>query len=167
MDMEKTSKRLAYLLRHDASSIDSEGWADIKDICSKLHISRTQLEGIVSEDNKGRYAIKGNKVRAVQGHSVPVNLQLVPCAPPPVLFHGTTTEALKSIMKQGIQPRDRQYVHLSADEGTAWTVARRRSGPVVLVIDTASMDQDFYLSENGVWLTASAPPSFIEQIKYS
>lgn len=132
-------------------------------------IDMATLEEIAATDNKGRFAFNGDKskIRAVQGHSFAVDLQLEEKTPPDTLYHGTAEKYLKSIKQNGIEKRNRQYVHLSCDEQTAVKVGSRHGKPVVLRIYAGQMAADgfkFYLSENGVWLTDSVPFKYVKDI---
>jgi len=164
---QKISKYLSYILRHQPESIDlkldSHGWADIDEIIAKtkeLLLTRELIEAVVESSDKQRFAIKGNKIRANQGHSFEVDLQLTPQTPPIMLYHGTATRFLDSIKQSGLLPQSRQYVHLSRDRSTAIEVGKRHGKVVVLKIDCTSMLDDgyeFFLSNNGVWLTKVVP----------
>jgi putative RNA 2'-phosphotransferase len=129
-------------------------------------LSRADLDHVVATNNKRRFAFSadGNRIRAVQGHSRTVALDLAPQVPPELLFHGTVERFIASIRAKGLVRGNRQYVHLSPDRETADIVGRRRGDPVILTIDAAAMasaDRRFYLSENGVWLTDHVPTGFI------
>lgn len=173
--MSKTSKFLALVLRHNPDvvgiKLDAGGWVAIKDLLRGLReagraISRTDLEKLVTEDAKGRYAFSkdGQRIRAEQGHSVAVDLGLIPVTPPTVLYHGTVRASLNAIFTEGLRPMARHHVHLSPDAETAKTVGARRGKPLVLEIDAAAMAADdhlFYRSGNGVWLTDLVPPQYL------
>ena len=129
------------------------------------------LEEIVRTDNKGRYSFNDSKtlIRANQGHSIPVDVELKEIVPPNILFHGTATRFLDSIKQQGIKSMSRLYVHLSEDLETAIKVGDRHGDCVVLIIDTKKMSNDgikFYLSENGVWLTKYIDWKYVKEIDY-
>lgn len=157
---------LSLVLRHNPSAagitLDAHGWADVSELLSGVErtgrqINMDTLERIVRENNKRRYAFNEDhtKIRANQGHSIPVNVELKEGKPPQRLYHGTAERFLPSIRREGIQKRKRQFVHLSADFQTAVEVGRRHGTPTVIVIDAEAMARDgaiFYLSENGVWL---------------
>lgn len=175
-DLTRTSRFLSLILRHkpEVASVrlDAHGWADVDALlagvnAAGLPLSRAGLEQIVAEDTKGRYAFSpdGNRIRAVQGHSVPVDLGLAPRPPPDVLFHGTSERNLPSIRVDGLLPGTRQHVHLSPDEATALRVGRRHGRPVVLAVRAGELwraGQVFYLAENGVWLTAAVPATYLD-----
>lgn len=170
---------LSLVLRHDPSAagitVDSGGWANIdaliKGVCATgRKMDRETLERIVRENNKQRYTISedGHRIRANQGHTIPVDLGLEPVTPPSVLYHGTARSSVDSIRKEGITRQERQYVHLSPDVATARQVGSRHGVPVVLVIDAAAMDRDglpFFQAANGVWLCQYVPWKYVLEIK--
>lgn len=174
---EKTvSKFMSLVLRHQPEALglalDEAGWVGIEALCAKLHdkfgVTRDDVLGIVTRDPKGRYVIEGNRIRAAQGHSVEVDLDLEARTPPENLFHGTTRPAWEAIAREGLQKRARTHVHLSADIATARTVGSRRSGGLV-ILEVAAGDMsragfDFYLAQNGVWLTGHVPPAYLKAL---
>lgn len=175
-DPDRTiSKFLSYVLRHSPQSIqlnlDSQGWAEVDELlaCSAKHgrkLSLEILQRIVATNDKKRFAFdaSGQRIRANQGHSITVDLALESCEPPAILFHGTASKNLPSIRTQGLIKGNRHHVHLSLDETTAIKVGQRHGRPVVLRVDSGSMyrnGQQFYRSENGVWLTESVPVQYI------
>lgn len=174
-DPTQISKRLAYVLRHAPESIgielDDAGWIEVRELLPALRehgrpISTEEFLAVVQADGKKRYELSddGTLVRAMQGHSVDVDLQLEATTPPPVLFHGTVKRFLDSIMRDGLVPGSRKHVHLSPDEATARIVGSRRGPAVILAIDAAGMHAEgaeFYQAANGVWLVEHVPPSAI------
>ena len=174
-ELEKISKYLSYILRHRPDSIgvkmDKYGWVDIDELMEKskdIPLSREVIEKVVKSSDKQRFSIKENKIRANQGHSIEVDLQLVPQKPPQKLYHGTATRFLESIQSKGILPKSREYVHLSKDVETAENVGKRHGKAVVIEIDTGKMYEDgylFYLSDNGVWLTKKIPYDYCKEIE--
>jgi len=170
-----TSKFMSYVLRHQPQAIglhlDEQGWADVDELIKTAvshnkTIDRALIEKVVATNDKKRFALSpdGTKIRANQGHSIQVDLGLTAVNPPPHLFHGTAMKFMESITKQGLKPRRRHHVHLSADYETAIKVGSRHGTPVVLQIDTARMVADgveFYLSANGVWLTDAVAPKYL------
>ena len=120
---------------------------------------------VVQQNDKSRFAIRDGLIRASQGHSIDVDLGLKPETPPDTLFHGTAARFLDSIRTEGLQSKQRQFVHLSLDEKTAINVGKRHGKAVVLTINTLAMQRSglaFYISENGVWLTSEVPARFID-----
>jgi putative RNA 2'-phosphotransferase len=171
----RISKLLSWILRHRPErvglTLDAAGYVEVAkllDACSAHGhpVSREDLERVVRENDKQRFAFSadGTRLRASQGHSVVVSLGYQPTRPPPQLFHGTVQRSLAAIGEHGLQPRGRQYVHLSRDHETAMRVGSRRGRPIVLGVRAAEMaDQgfEFFLSANGVWLTREVPPRFL------
>lgn len=161
-DTIQKGQRLAYLLRHDAEAleqgkIDGHGWRMVDEL-ARLGYSRELLDEIVASNNKQRYeySADGKMIRARQGHSINVDVELTEATPPDVLYHGTATCFLESIYANGLVAGNRLYVHLSSDEATAINVGSRHGAAVVIKIDCRKMLDDgckFYLSNNGVWLT--------------
>ena len=160
-------KRLSYLLRHDQSyTFDAHGYREVSDLIQNHGYTMEELLEIVAMNNKKRYEFNEDKtrIRARQGHSVDVNVDQRECVPPDILFHGTTTRFLDSILKTGINKGTRLHVHLSPDEETAVRVGERHGSPVVLRINARQMHDDghkFYLSNNGVWLTDFVAPNYL------
>lgn len=171
----KTSKFLALVLRHKPQiiglSLDEHGWASVDELIGKAvnygkEIDRDSLEYIVRTNDKQRYAFNEDhtKIRANQGHTIPVDVELEETVPPDCLFHGTAESSLPSIMDKGLLKMKRLYVHLSIDVPTAIKVGRRHGKPVVLRIDSGRMYKDgclFYLSANNVWLTDHVPSEYL------
>ena len=167
-------KKLAFLLRHDKEAfdnglIDQNGWRNVSELVSDKGYSTDLIEEIVATNNKKRYEFNEDhtKIRARQGHSINVDVELTEAEPPKVLYHGTSTKALESIYKQGILKGERLYVHLSKDEETALKVGSRHGKPFVLAINAEQMTNDgikFYLSNNGVWLTDYVDSKYIIKV---
>jgi putative RNA 2'-phosphotransferase len=169
------SKFLSYVLRHKPEaigiSLDDEGWVTVDVLLAAAarngqSITQQQLEEVVATNDKKRFSFSadGQLIRANQGHSVEVDLGLVPVEPPELLYHGTVERFLDSIREKGLLRGNRQHVHLSADRETAARVGQRRGRPVVLVVEAGRMHREghpFYKSENGVWLTETAPPKYL------
>lgn len=161
-NLTKASRRISYLLRHapvEEFKLDKDGWALCADVRKELNITQDQLTEIVNTDGKGRYQLSQweTHIRAVQGHSTDqVERTYLPAEPPRVLYHGTPARNLDSIIETGLNSRERQYVHLSADLETAATVGLRGTDKaVILQIGAEAMANDgytFYQAENGVWL---------------
>lgn len=174
MSLTRTSRYISLILRHKPETIgitlDEHGWADVDELIAG--VSRTRpltmelLEEIVRTDEKQRYSFNGDKtlIRANQGHSIPVDVELPELEPPTILYHGTGQKYVPSIDRQGLLPKSRLYVHLSADEDTAAKVGRRHGLPVVYTVQAGKMSEDgylFYRSVNGVWLTKEVPIEYL------
>lgn len=169
---QKQSRFLSFILRHRPEAaglkLDRDGWAEIAEIIANTDITVDILYEIVRTDSKGRYSLDDGltKIRANQGHSLNmVNLKFKQAVPPTVLFHGTGSHAVAEILKHGLMPMARHYVHLSKDLETAIGVgSRRKQGFTILKIDAAKMLADglkFFVSDNGVWLIKAVPPKYI------
>ncbi|WP_406697676.1 RNA 2'-phosphotransferase [Singulisphaera sp. Ch08] len=171
----RVSKYLAKYLRHAPEelglTLQPGGWVPVDDLLAAagnhgFPISYDELIECVESNDKQRYAIDatGDLIRANQGHSVAVDLQLEEQAPPEVLYHGTVERFLTSILADGLHKGKRHHVHLSKDVETATKVGARRGRPVILKVAAGTMHRDghtFYLSANRVWLTASVPPAYL------
>lgn len=171
-DLVKKGKHLAFLLRHDTEyQFDEHGWREVSDLIKNHGYTMKELEEIVETNNKQRYEFSNDKrkIRARQGHSIPVDVELKEATPPDVLYHGTATRFLSSILKHGIVKGTRLYVHLSDNVETAEKVGSRHGKPVVLFLDTKRMVEDgikFYLSNNNVWLTEYVDSKYVFKIRY-
>jgi putative RNA 2'-phosphotransferase len=171
----KTSKFLSFVLRHSPQtiglSIDAQGWVSVDELITKAveygkEIDLEILKKVVETNDKNRFSFSRDlkKIRANQGHSLKIDLGLVPVDPPEVLYHGTTSRFIDSILNEGLLPKNRNHVHLSKDVQTAIKVGSRHGKPVVLVIDTAKMKKDgysFFLSQNKIWLINAVPPEYL------
>ena len=163
------------MLRHKPEtiglSLDENGWANVRDLLEKVNTSGTPLDFatlqiIVDTNDKKRFSFNEDKtqIRANQGHSIEVELNLTQQVPPAILYHGTAHKNLEAIQQNGLLKMSRQHVHLSTSEATAKQVGSRHGTPIVLTVNAGSMHEHqfvFYLSENGVWLTPHVPASFI------
>jgi putative RNA 2'-phosphotransferase len=175
-EIVKTSKFLSLVLRHEPERIglmlDSAGWVDVDALLAACcgngnPIERTDLEEVVRTSDKKRFALSddGQKIRANQGHSVEVELGYTQQTPPARLFHGTASRFIESIRVKGLLKGERHHVHLSLEEATAQNVGQRHGKPVVLVVNAEAMHaagREFFLSENGVWLTDHVPAEYLE-----
>ena len=172
-NLNSKGKHLSYLLRHDMQAfednkIDENGWRSIEELCT-LGFSKEEIDDIVKTNNKNRYEYNEDKskIRARQGHSIPVDVELKETDPPNSLYHGTATRFVDSIMREGIKSQSRLYVHLSSDVETAINVGKRHGIPIVLRVDTYRMKKDgikFFLSNNGVWLTKFVDKKYLEKL---
>ncbi|WP_395576135.1 RNA 2'-phosphotransferase [Streptomyces sp. BK79] len=169
----RVSKYLSKHLRHQPDRIgltlDEAGWVEIDTLIAAaaahgFRFTREELDHVVATNDKRRFAIEGNRIRASQGHSVDVDLGLAPATPPAYLYHGTVARHLDAIRAEGLRPMNRHDVHLSKDRETATRVGARRGRPVVLPVDAGAMHRDghvFHVSANGVWLTRHVPPRYV------
>lgn len=177
--LTELSKFLSLILRHKPSAanieLDEHGWANVEELIAGINqvdsnndIDMERLEEIVRTDNKQRYSFSEDKtlIRANQGHSIPVDVELEEVAPPEYLWHGTATKYMESIDSEGLVPKSRLYVHLSGDVEPATKVGKRHGKLVLYKILSGKMQEDgykFYRSVNGVWLTKEVPAKYLEK----
>lgn len=172
-----TSKFISLILRHKPETIgitlDEHGWADTEELIegvSRTHpLTMELLEEIVRTDEKQRYSFNEDKtkIRANQGHSIPVDVELSELEPPEVLYHGTGEKSVASIERDGLKPMSRLYVHLSKDTDTARKVGVRHGKPIIFLVMAGEMYRDgyqFYLSANGVWLIKEVPVKYLKKL---
>jgi putative RNA 2'-phosphotransferase len=175
-NLKSTSKFISLILRHHPEvigiTLDEHGWADVQEFIDGINkdgkhdLTLEKLEEIIRTDEKQRYSFNEDhtKIRANQGHSIPVDVELEKTYPPEILYHGTGEKYASSIDKEGLLPKSRLYVHLSKDVQTAEEVGSRHGKPVVYQVNAGEMSRDgitFYLSANGVWLVKSVPVRYL------
>ncbi len=174
----RISKYLSKHLRHQPErlglTLEPGGWVVVEHLLAacaqhQFPISREELTEVVARNNKQRFAFDptGRLIRANQGHSIAVDLQLEPTLPPERLYHGTGQQAVATIQREGLCKMSRHHVHLSPDVATARMVGTRHGRPVVFAIDTAAMQRAgfiFYCSTNGVWLVEHVPPEYLQMV---
>lgn len=179
MKTTNISRYIALLLRHHPEKaglcLDEHGWVEVEALIQGVgrrypEFNRAVLDEIVARDSKQRYAYNQDKtcIRANQGHSIPVDVELKQALPPTILYHGTGEKYVESIQKVGLIPKSRLYVHLSTDIQTAIQVGKRHGQPVVYQIDTQQMIHDgfiFYISANHIWLTKAVPVQYLKIIE--
>jgi putative RNA 2'-phosphotransferase len=170
------SKLLSLVLRHEplhiGLTLNENGWANVEDFIRKVNnkgiaLDFETLQMVVETNDKKRFTFNENKtlIRANQGHSIEVELNLKEQPPPEFLYHGTVQKFLNAIKKEGLQKMRRQHVHLSKDIETSMKVGSRRGLPVILIVQSGEMNKDgytFYLSDNDVWLTDQVPVKYIQ-----
>jgi putative RNA 2'-phosphotransferase len=171
----KISKYLSFHLRHQPEkiglSLETGGWVAVDQLLNAAQkqnfpITREELNYVVENNDKKRFSFDetGTKIRANQGHTVTVNLELKPVTPPDILYHGTGEKAIAAILKQGLLKMSRHHVHLSENLETAKKVGQRKGKVVILIIDAARMFREnyqFFCSDNGVWLVDHVPPQYL------
>lgn len=176
MNLTKVSKFLSLILRHKPEEIgiqlDKHGWANVDELIGGVTakypgFNLDILKEIVATDEKQRYSFNGDKtlIRANQGHSIPVEVELEEVEPPEYLYHGTAWKYIPSIMQCGLIPKSRLYVHLSGDIETATNVGKRHGAGMVLHVRSGDMHRDgitFYRSVNGVWLVKNVPVEYLD-----
>jgi putative RNA 2'-phosphotransferase len=176
----KLAKFLALILRHQperfALELDDEGWASLAEVMEIVRglpnfrwATRADVMAVVGEgtgDDKRRFQVEGNRIRACYGHSFARPIVYEPCTPPPLLYHGTSPETLEAIRREGLKPMERQYVHLSPDQGTAVRVgSRHASRPIILTVRAAeayAAGIAFYQADEAVYLAGCIPVEYVE-----
>lgn len=171
------SKFLSLVLRHQPETIgiqlDQNGWTDVTELIEKsnnygVKFDRETLNHIVDTNSKKRFAFNEtlDKIRASQGHSIEIELGYTNQKPPEILYHGTGEKSVQSIIDTGLEKRSRQHVHLSTDIETAIKVGQRHGKPFVFKVLAEQMYNDnfqFYISDNGVWLTDNVPTKYLKR----
>lgn len=171
----RLSKYLARHLRHRPERlglrIQRGGWVDIDELLGALQrhsieVDRAALDELIQESEKPRFSFdaSGSRFRANYGHSIPLELDLAPSRPPNALFHGTAERFVDRIMREGIKPMGRRYVHLFEEHQDAWTVGRRHGRPAILRVDARTLAADgqiVYRAAPGVWLTDVIQPDYL------
>lgn len=173
MNLLRISRYISLILRHKPEvigiTLDEHGWANVDELLRGIDINMSELEFIVSTDDKQRYSFNEDKtlIRANQGHSIPVDVELDEVEPPEYLWHGTGEKYVANINNEGLIPKSRLYVHLSYDLETATTVGKRHGSPTIYRVAAQDMFKDgfkFYLSKNGVWLTKNVPVEYLNDV---
>lgn len=172
----RISKLISLVLRHKPEEIgltlDEHGWANVEELLTKMQprydIDMATLEEIVRTNNKQRFSFDEThtKIRANQGHSIEVDVELQEAVPPEILYHGTGEKSVVAIDEKGLLPMNRLHVHLSGDEETAIRVGKRHGKLVIYKVKSGEMSRDgyiFYLSVNNVWLTKEVPVKYLER----
>lgn len=175
-DVKRASKFLSLVLRHQPQvanvTLDAQGWVPIDALIagSNGRLDRASIDAAVADNDKQRFGVSadGKRIRARQGHSIPVDLSLVPERPPQFLYHGTNVKAYGRIEIEGLKKMDRQHVHMATETSTAVTVGMRQGSAVVIRIEALAMHHagfEFFKSENGVWLTDHVPAQFLQGLE--
>ena len=176
MNYTRLSKTISKILRHRPEQfgiqLDDEGWTSLDLLIQRLRrqqkwkdLEEQDILDMMATASKQRYEVKNGRIRAYYGHSIPKKISKVASSPPGILYHGTAKATVPLIGESGLLPMNRQYVHLSADIQTATIVGKRRDiRPTILQVNALEASQsgiDFYLENNGIWLSEPIPPKFI------
>lgn len=171
----KISKYLSKHLRHQPQrlglTLAPGGWVTVEELLAacaahNFFLTLDELKQVVAHNDKQRFSLdsEGKRIRANQGHSIDIDLQLEAQVPPNTLYHGTAKQAVESILQSGLLKMSRHHVHLSTNVETARKVGQRHGIPVVFAIAAQRMHRDgfnFYCSENGVWLVDKVPQEYL------
>ena len=176
----RISKYLSKHLRHQPERLGLEllpgGWVSVDKLLAAasangFEISLAELQQVIATNDKQRFAFddRGDLIRANQGHSIEIDLQLLVQTPPNTLYHGTHVKAVAAILVAGLQKMSRHHVHLTTDLNMAFKVGGRRGESVILAIDPLAMMNDGYRfdrTENDVWLVDAVPPEYLTRVDY-
>ncbi len=173
------SKAISFALRHKPwvfeLELDDRGWVAVDDLINAFRqngsqwekLAQSDIERIIATSEKERFEIKDDQIRALYGHSLPGKLKKTVASPPAILYHGTTSQVIDIIMKNGLKPMKRQYVHLSLDTETAIEVAKRKKGQVIVLQVSAQRAYQngvkFYEGNEAVWLADDVPALYLHQ----
>lgn len=169
----KVSKYMSYLLRHNPEDLemDEEGFVKISLLLHKLRekysITENFVHSVVNDpEGKKRFEIVDNKIRAVYGHSLKVKINYPEDKTTQVFYHGTTPAYAEKILKEGLKPMKRQWVHLSTTiENAKETAKRKTSTPIILEIDAEKSRKNgikFYKATDKIYLARYIPPNHIK-----
>jgi len=174
------SKTIAHALRHEPwiyeLELDDEGWAPVGQLVDGLRglggrwagVDRAAIERMIAGSAKPRYELRGDRIRALYGHSVPGRISKELAPPPDILYHGTSPAIVGQVLEQGLRPMARQYVHLSPDHATAVQVGSRKAQPcAVVAVDAArawAQGTPFYRGNRLVWLADFVPAAFLRRV---
>jgi putative RNA 2'-phosphotransferase len=180
VSLTELSKTVSHALRHEPwlyeLELDDEGWVPVDQLLDGLHglgdewagVDRATLERMVANASKARHELRGDRIRALYGHSVPGRIGKQPARPPDVLYHGTSPATVGRVLDDGLRPMGRQYVHLSPDRATAVQVGLRKARPcAVLRVDAARAWADgvrFYRGNDQVWLADAVPADYLQEL---
>ena len=168
----RVSKYMSYLLRHKPNGLvmDKHGYVNLDDLIRKVRekfplVNDDFIREVVERSERQRFEIRDEKIRALYGHSIHVDLGLKEDKSRRVLYHGTTPEAASRILKEGLKPMGRRWVHLSSTPEVARKIGRRRTrNPVILEVDVERARKDglrFYKATDKVYLSQEIPSKYI------
>lgn len=171
----RVSKYMSYLLRHNPEGLamDEQGFVDFGKLMEKLrphfHVNKESILELIEEGSRRRFEIAGNKIRALYGHSLHVELKLEEDRTAKKLYHGTNQEAARQILREGLKTMRRKWVHLSPTPKVAKQVGLRRTAyPTILQIDAETARRNgvkFYKASGEVYLCKAISPQYIRQVR--
>lgn len=174
-EFNEISKYFSFILRHKPETIgltlNKEGWANVAELIEKtidFNLSKELIDVVVETNEKQRFKLSDDKlkIRANQGHSIDVDLNLCAKQPPHFLLHGTAERFMGSIENEGLCKQKRHHVHLSESAIVAEAVGSRYGKPILLRIDSKEMAKhgfEFYKTINNVWLVDHVPVEYINK----
>jgi len=169
------SKLLSLMLRHEPArfglTLDAEGFASIAEVVEAAKLSMPSITAVdviavvgTIEPDKRRFAIVDDEIRANYGHSFEERIAHERESPPAILLHGTTKDAAILILREGLKPMKRQYVHMTPDHALAARIGARRGKPIILSIAALKAHADgvaFYRANESFWLADSIPAKYL------
>jgi putative RNA 2'-phosphotransferase len=180
MNYSKLSKAVSHALRHEPwiyeLELDPDGWVNIDQLLDALRpeekdwldLSIDDLHKMIALSDKKRHEIENDRIRAIYGHSIPEKIIKELATPPVKLFHGTSPASISEIMRSGLRPMKRQYVHMSVLREDAEMVGKRKTNmPVILEINSNGASKSgvkFYKGNDKIWLADSIPAEFIIKV---
>lgn len=170
---DRISRFLSYVLRHRPREyplvFDPRGFADwraVVDLVQRRYyeVTEEEIRAVVCDSRKQRFELFNDRVRATYGHSFSVDPG-APAQPPDLLYFGTARDLAQSMLRSGLKPRDRQFIHLSVSAEEAESVARRHDpAPVTIVVDarTAHEDGIRFFEAGPLFLVESVPAKYLK-----
>ena len=169
----KVSRYMSYLLRHNPENLkmNRHGFVDLDEFLKKIkerfQVDKEFIFEIAEKSERKRFEIVEDTIRALYGHTIPVQLELEEDKTVKVLYHGTTNDAASKILKVGLKAMKRRWAHLSPTIEIATDIGLRRSKePVVLEIDTEAARKNgtrFLRATNTVYLCSHIRPEHIKR----
>jgi len=166
------SKYMSYLLRHNPENLkmNKEGFVRtsdlLKNVRKRYNVDEDFIKEVVEKSDRRRFQIVGEKIRAIYGHTIDVETKFPVDEKVRFLYHGTTERSASRILREGLKPMKRRWVHLSATPEIARDVGRRRTlKPIILVVDAEKARREgtrFYRATNQVYLSEMVPSKFIK-----
>lgn len=172
---ERISKIISYALRHKPEEfglvLRQQGFTDLELLIHSVNqkegltLTEEWVLSILDRSAKKRWEIQGKEIRAIYGHSTAEKIRKTPSNPPEYLYHGTSQRFLAKILKAGLLPKERQYVHLSQNQETALEVGKRRDEtPILFEVSAGKAAESgilFYQEQDGIWLADSIPAEYL------
>src|SRR6185437_14893174 len=135
-----------------------DGWIELNDLIDffkdkkQVQVTIQDIQHVSDTSEKKRFEIENGRLRAVQGHSLPVEIEMQKITKVlRKIYHGTFVKNVDSIRKHGLKRMSRNFIHLTDNFDHL-----RNNSTVLIEIDVESaMSEgiDFFKAKNGVILT--------------
>jgi len=173
--VKKLSKLMSYILRHRPDEfglvLDGDGFIPLKELHKAIteeegwsYVRMTDIQEVIFSVDRERFEVEEKLIRASYGHSIPERIKYEPCVPPKTLYHGTRRKAYPSILRHGLRPMGREYIHLATSEALALRIGRRRDpNPVMLLIHAGRAHQEgivLYRANELIFLVEDLPVEY-------